>query len=303
MSTWETPMQKIDDLMERLLESSRSFRKRSGRHVLRTEDVVYCAFSTPGFSVPRALAQRDAARRLTRFGLDRSQVAGRTVLDLGCNAGAMLFELTNRGVLSGRGIEFDLDKVELAREISRLSQLTQLQFEQGDIDRVDAADLGLFDVVLALAIESHVLDQNRLLALLAEVTGQVLCFEGNAGCDIREIGTTLLKLGFDGIEYLGTCDDDLRAANNRRPLLKAWRTRRRSGSRPFPGVSLPSMQSQSAAEVVTHAAMALRAEAAMETSGCAMPGASASPRFPGSKLPNIGGAWRWPVAGCNGIDE
>lgn len=216
-------MENVDDLMNRLLGASRSFRKKAGRHVLKTEDVVYCAFSTPEFSVPRELAQRDAARRLTRFELDRSQVMGRSVLDLGCNAGAMLFELSNRGIVSGRGIEFDLDKVELAREIARLSKLPNLQFEQGDIDQLDATVLGRADIVLALAIESHVLDQDRLLALLAMATGQVLCFEGNAGCGIREIGAKLLDLGFEGVAYLGVCDDDVRPVNNRRPLLKAWK--------------------------------------------------------------------------------
>jgi SAM-dependent methyltransferase len=212
------------DLKDRLLDASRSFRKKEGRHELRTADVFYCSFRTPNFSVSRGESQRDAATRLARFGLTPGDLAGKRVLDLGANVGAMLFELSNHGPAFGLGIEYDAEKVALAQEIAALSGLTSLSFVQGDIDRLDAGDLGAFDIVLALAIEAHVLDADRLYRLLGEVTLDMLCFEGNGGCDVDLVRSKLGEAGFPSVEYLGFCDDDIVPRNNRRPVLVARKT-------------------------------------------------------------------------------
>lgn len=212
-----------DSLMDRLLEASGSFRKKEGRHHLKRQQVAYCSFSTPAVTVPAEMAQRNAVRRLARFDLGRSQVEGRSILDLGCNSGAMLFELSNRAPRSGLGIEYDQDKVELAREIASLSDLDRLEFRQSDIDALSEADLGQFDIVLALAIEAHVMDPDKLLRMIAAVTRHTLYFEGNGGCDVEGVAVRLLELGFSGVCHLGLCDDDSRPSNNNRPLLKAWK--------------------------------------------------------------------------------
>ena len=93
------------DLKDRLRSASRTFRKKEGRHKLKSEDLIYCAFNTDRFTVGRDEAQRSASERLGRFGLTRANVEGRTALDLGCHNGAMLLELSNLGPASGLGIE------------------------------------------------------------------------------------------------------------------------------------------------------------------------------------------------------
>ena len=208
-------------IRERLMRASRSFRKLDGRHELRTPDVMYCSFRTPNFTVEPAEAQRNAAERIARFGLRSRKAKMKTVLDLGSNAGAMLFELSNMGIRSGLGIEYDMDKVELSKEIAALSDLSYLHFEQGDIDKLEAATLGRFDIVLALAIESHVLDSDRLYRLLGAVTGSVLYFEGNGRADVSRITANLFSNGFASVDYIGFCDDDIVAKNNNRPMLVA----------------------------------------------------------------------------------
>ena len=216
------------DLRERLLAASGSFRKKDGRHELRTRDVVYCAFSTPKFTIDPSDAQRDAGRRVARFGLTARNVAGRTVLDLGSNAGAMLFQLSNFRPSAGLGIEFDREKVDLATEIAAYADIRNLRFEQGDIDQLDPAEVGVHDIVLALAIEGHVNQPERLYRLLGTVTGDLLCFEGNSNCDMDDVRQRLAAAGFSEFVDLGFCDDDRDPRNNKRPQLLARKARSRT---------------------------------------------------------------------------
>src|SRR5690606_1602567 len=171
----------VRELKARLRSLSGSFRKRDGRHKLQHDNIIYCSFRTKKLSVERHEAQRSAAERLTRFGITEADVKGKSLLDLGCHNGAVLLELSNFGPARGVGIEYDADKVELARDIASFSGLQNLRFEQSDIDKIDSETLGVFDIVFALAIENHVTDADRLYELLGKVTGQTLYFEGNGG--------------------------------------------------------------------------------------------------------------------------
>lgn len=234
-----------DDLRARLLDASGSFRKKEGRHELRTKNVMYCAFSTPNFTVAPAEAQRDAGKRVAHFGLTAHNVAGKSVLDLGSNTGAMLLQLSNFAPKSGLGIEYDQDKVDLSNEIAAHARISTVRFEQGDLDKLHAAQVGVHDVVLALAIEGHVNHPERLYRFLGEVTGELLCFEGNSNCDMEAARRHLKAAGFTRLVDLGFCDDDRDPRNNRRPQLLARKARRRSlqsllrSSIPWPGPRVP----------------------------------------------------------------
>ncbi len=210
-----------EDLRDRLIDASSSFRKKDGRHELRTKHVLYCAFSTPRFTIRPEEAGRDATKRVAALGLTREQVVGRSVLDLGSNTGAMLFELSNFDPASGYGIEYDAEKVDLANEIAELAQIPNVRFEQGDIDLLEADQVGVHDIVLALAIEAHLRRPKRLYHLLGQVTGDLLCFEGNSGCDLDAVRRRLTAAGFGDFTDLGFCQDDRDPRNNRRPQLLA----------------------------------------------------------------------------------
>lgn len=209
-------------LREELRSASASFRKKSKRHFLSTKDVIYCAFSTPGFTVRRDEAQRDAARRLEQFGVRPEDIRGRRLLDLGCNNGAILFQLSNHAPASGLGIEYDPEKIDLARRIAAFAGLARLEFRVGDLDRLEAKDIGEpFDVVLCLAIEAHVQKPEHLYRLLAAVTRGTLLFEANASTPPKEVLAELGRVGFQEIRHLGSCDDDIVPRNNRRPIFTA----------------------------------------------------------------------------------
>ncbi len=209
-------------LKDELRDVSASFRKKKSRHFLSTRDVIYCAFSTPRFSVTRDEAQRDARRRLEQFGLRAESVRGKRVLDLGCNNGAMLFQISNYEPALGVGIEYDPEKIDLARRIASFAGIERIEFRVGDLDALDALAVGgPFDVVLCLAVEAHVQDPDHLYRLLADVTRGVLLFEANASTKPKSVESALAKCGFSDIRHLGTCDDDIVPRNNRRPIFQA----------------------------------------------------------------------------------
>lgn len=216
-----TSSDRVKSLKNRSIESSRSFRKKSGRHYIKSNDVIYCAFTTPNFTVYRHEAQRDASMRFEKFGLNRNTLQGKRVLDFGSNIGAMLFQATNFSIAEGVGVEYDYDKVKIAQEIASLSQLDNLSFRQGDIDALNADELGDFDITFALAVEGHIQNPAKFYKLLGAITKETLYFEGNQGCDIENVKNILNNVGFKHVEYLGFCNDDIVPTNNRRPLLRA----------------------------------------------------------------------------------
>ena len=213
----------IHSLKCRIRETSKNFQSApKGRHCLRTSGVDYCAFSYKKFSIDELGAQRKARIRLEHIGLDPSVFRGRRVLDLGCHVGAMLFQIANYGITEGLGIEYDEEKVQIAQEIARLTE-APLVFQHGDVDRLDAEQLGQFDIVLSLALEKHVSSRANLIALLSQITTDLLIFEGNANCSVGAVCEQLFQSGFRIIEWRGHCIDDLREENNRRPVLLAWK--------------------------------------------------------------------------------
>ena len=210
-----------DDLKAQLLKTSASFQKNNTRHILKTKNVFYCSFSTPNFTIPKEESERNSEMIFKHFGIEKNNLKDKTVLDLGSNCGAMLFHASNYGIKKGIGIEYDKDKVILSNKVANLSKLDFLEFQQGNIDKINPADIGKFDIVFALAIDSHVNDKEHLFSILSKVTEKTLYFEGNSNCDIKYVQKKLKKYGFSKIKYLGFCNDDIRPSNNKRPMFVA----------------------------------------------------------------------------------
>jgi len=209
-----------DDLKAQMLEATLTFHKPTGRHTCRLGR-IYGSFTLPYLSVSMEEAQRDSEVRCKEFGLKKEMVQGRSVLDLGSNIGAMLFEVQKYEPGKCLGIEYDKSKCQVASRIAAYNGLNNVEFQMRDIEEVNACDLGSYDIVLCLAVLGHMKNPLRLFQLLSEVTAGFLCFEGNSSTDPESVQCKLLDCGFKNVIYRGVCSDDNLETNNNRPLFLA----------------------------------------------------------------------------------
>lgn len=138
-------------------------------HRVVIEDAAGRRLETPGdYRCAEWLAALDAR------GLPHD-LRGKTVLDVGCNAGFYSFVAMARGAASVTGIDSDpyfLAQAELVREIVDLPAA----FERMDVRDLDPS-VGTFDVVLCTGLLYHLQDPMAALNRLCAVTRELLYIE------------------------------------------------------------------------------------------------------------------------------
>jgi 2-polyprenyl-3-methyl-5-hydroxy-6-metoxy-1,4-benzoquinol methylase len=211
----------LKDFKERLRQTCLTFATKTTRHICRAER-IYSSFSLPYFGVNANETQRNSSIRLQDFGITKQSLGGKTVLDLGCNAGGMLFEMQKYSPGQCLGVEYDSEKVLIAQQIAAYNGLNNVKFIQADVDHTDAHQLsGPYDVVFCLALEKHIQNPPKLYELLSQVTREVLYFEGNSNTNPKKVKKALSEAGFRNIRILGMSRDDVLPSNNCRPLIVA----------------------------------------------------------------------------------
>jgi len=221
---FESAMRRLAGILKKQLhDASLTFQRSHGRYACK-QGRIYNSIDVPGLVVSPDEAQRDCRRRYEQFGITADIVAGRRMLDLGSNIGGMLLEAQRLAPRECRGIEFDAAKVMVSNRVALFGGLTNVRFEQGDIDKTTVGSVdGPYDVVMCLAVEAHVKKPERMYRLLGDVTRHVLYFEGNATTNADVVEKSLIGAGFSRIEKLGFCVDDSLPENNRRPILRAFK--------------------------------------------------------------------------------
>ena len=175
-------------------------------------------------TVARDEAQRDCRQRFDRFGITTDMLKGKRVLDLGSNIGGMLLEARKHGPSEGLGIEYDAQKVLVSNRTALFADITDIRFEQGDIDKLTVKSVqGPYDVVFCLAVVGHLKNPQRMYRLLGDVTRGAVYFEGNSNTKVQDVEASLRAVGFTRVENLGMCDDDSLAENNCRPIVRAFK--------------------------------------------------------------------------------
>ncbi|WP_182864774.1 class I SAM-dependent methyltransferase [Rhodopirellula sp. JC639] len=151
-------------------------------------------------------------------------IAGKRVLDAGCNMGAIVNHCVKLGARRVTGLDFDSAAVDRART---LYSGPTTAFRCDDLDNPLAA-LEPHDTVMFLSVygTKELEDRNSILSRLAGLS-QVMYFEGHHGDDPRQCAWVLLKYGgFQTIEFLGHTNDELRQDSIGRPFFRCDRVAR-----------------------------------------------------------------------------
>lgn len=211
-------------LIEKLYEVSSTFFTRrypdKDRHKLRNR-YIYNTFDLPYLKVRREKGQRNVKKRLNRFNVTKQLIKGKKVLDLGSNVGGVIFELYKMQAENLLGLEYDKEKVDISRIISKIHGYKNIEFKKTDIESDEFINgfTEKFDVVFCLAIIEHTNRKKDLIHKLASICKEKLFIEGNAGTDVDWLKKTLKEAGFVKVKYLGLSDDEKDNRNNNRPLF------------------------------------------------------------------------------------
>ena len=159
---------------------------------------------------------RDTEIRYQLMGIKQSSMKGCSVLDLGCNLGAMLFEAFRRGATKMVGLDKEKDYINTARELAFYNK-TPINFIVRDLSETDKVVefvnvyfRGCVDVVFALSLYKHI--GNVLFDFLKKISWKTCYIESNNASEGLETGHVkeILK-GMKSleakVEYLGQTTD------------------------------------------------------------------------------------------------
>ena len=115
--------------------------------------------------------------KFRRFEADLPDVRGKSVLDIGCNAGFYSIEMKRRGAASLLGIDSDERYLAQARLAAEVSGFDDIEFRCLDV--YDVAALGrTFDLVIFMGVLYHLRHPLLALDLIREhVAGDMLLFQ------------------------------------------------------------------------------------------------------------------------------
>jgi len=141
---------------------------------------------------------RDSSR-IRLFNL-QNDLRGITVLDVGCNIGAISIECKKKCAKRVVGIDKDKNLIECAREIAKIFNL-DIEYYVTDITEETEITDESFDYVFCLNVFHHLNEMSKikLLRILDKITKKKLFFEASVSGD--PISNTYLKTE-DYISYL-----------------------------------------------------------------------------------------------------
>ncbi len=205
-------MKKIDLTEQDRKEISRAAKKSSKRHRKKPYQ---------GIGNVKGVRETDWRCEFMKFPKD---FEGKSVLDIGCNLGAMCYVAKQRG--AGRVIGIDKNSILLnassnvfARHNYDIDLVSYDLNEQGYEPLLKILGEEKFDYIFALAIYSHVHDKNVLWNIINNYCGDICWFEGHKGDSREEIQEVLISnLKTKQIDFIGTIDFVDNQA--RRPVFK-----------------------------------------------------------------------------------
>lgn len=153
--------------------------------------------------------QRDPKIRLNLSGLDLS---GKTVLDVGCNQGGMLFAV-NDSLRWGIGLDYDPRMVNVANRISVANGLKNLRFYVFDLEKDplplmnDLVPEPSVDVIFFLSVCTWIRNWKDVLSHLGEMSKTML-FESNGSEEEQASQLAHLEQTYKSVVRLADASED-----------------------------------------------------------------------------------------------
>lgn len=160
----------------------------------------YHTFDLNGFHLR---GQRQPQERLHQVPFD---FTGKTVLDIGCNQGGMLFALADK-IAQGIGIDFDYRVVNAANRIRLHTGANQVSFyvfnvEKEPLDLVrDFIPGGKVDIVFLLAVCMWIGNWKEVIDFSTELSSRML-FESNGTQEQQEQQVDYLRTKYQDIQQI-----------------------------------------------------------------------------------------------------
>jgi tRNA (mo5U34)-methyltransferase len=127
----------------------------------------------PADQYARAFANRSLHIFSALLSLTGGSLAGKRVLDAGCNAGFFSLQAHRAGAASVLGIDASEKNIEQAHLVRRLVGLEGLDFQHLNTYDLSREQVGEFDIALFLGILYHLDNPVEALARLSEVTREI----------------------------------------------------------------------------------------------------------------------------------
>lgn len=149
----------------------------------------------------KVVGQRNPSERLNNVKYDWTD---KRVLDVGCNAGGMLFELLKTNIKSGVGVDYDPLLVNSANKRKSFLGDDKLNFYQFDVDRYDKSYLENLvgepvDIVLLLSVCMWIKNWKQLINWCANSCSQML-FESNGSVRQQRQQLTYLESRYANVQ-------------------------------------------------------------------------------------------------------
>lgn len=125
-------------------------------------------------------------------------LTGKTVLDLGCNCGGMLFAISHQ-IAQGYGIDCSQKAIEAAQKIQQEYDVTNLSFQVGDFKQYREMSFPKTDVVFMLSIARWVQEWSTLLDIIQP---NILVFEAHGDGRTRNNQVAHLAARYDSVQHL-----------------------------------------------------------------------------------------------------
>ena len=158
-----------------------------------------------------------------RFKIIPFDFTGKTVLDIGCNQGGMLFSVADK-IRHGVGIDYDYRVINAANRINAYTDTHNLDFYVFDLEKEDLNIIRDFvpgekvDIVFLLAVCMWIKNWKQVIDLAREIADNLL-FESNGHSELQDEQVAYLRSRYKNVQLLSEKSQDDSSQSARRLYL------------------------------------------------------------------------------------